>query len=164
MGLRIFTFIFIASLPCWHTFCKSICIPACNQLESKWTVFNKGYAVQHQTLLSYHGVLALCIMKLNKKGYKVHKLRTSKRFTSCMEIKDQLQESLKEHISCDKFDIGYIEAGRQGVQGKMRDCLPTGYSQFFTAAFIFFCSSGWHFFPEICSCPSHHSIITSRLV
>ena len=46
-----------------------------------------------------------------KKGYKV----TSKRFTSCMEIKDQLQESLKEHISCNKFDIGYIEAGRQGV-------------------------------------------------
>ena len=36
-----------------------------------------------------------------------------------MEIKDQLQKSLKEHISCDKFDIGYIEAGRQGVRGKM---------------------------------------------
>ena len=32
-----------------------------------------------------------------KKGYKVHKLRTSKRFTSSMEIKGQLQESLKEH-------------------------------------------------------------------
>ena len=56
-----------------------------------------------------------------KKGYKlIHKLRTGKRFTSSMEIKDQLQESLKEHISCDEFDIGYIEAGRQGVQGKMR--------------------------------------------
>ena len=53
-----------------------------------------------------------------KKGYKVHKLRTSKHFTSCMEIKDQLQESLKEHLSCDKFDIGYIEAGRQGIRGK----------------------------------------------
>ena len=53
-----------------------------------------------------------------KKGYKVHELR--KRFTSSMEIKDQLQESLKEHISCDKFGIGYIEAGRQGVRGKMR--------------------------------------------
>ena len=55
-----------------------------------------------------------------KKGYKVHKLRTSKHFTSCMEIKDQLQESLKEHLSCDKFDIGYIEAGRQGIRGKTR--------------------------------------------
>jgi len=56
----------------------------------------------------------------DKKGYKVHKLRTSKRFTSSMEIKDQLQESLKEQISCDKFNIGYIEAGRQGVREKMR--------------------------------------------
>ena len=37
-----------------------------------------------------------------------------------MEIKDQLQESLKEQISCDEFDIGYIEAGQQGVRGKMR--------------------------------------------
>lgn len=55
-----------------------------------------------------------------KKGYKVHKLCTSKCFTSSMEIKDQLQESFKEHISCDKFDIGYFEAGQQGVQGKMR--------------------------------------------
>ena len=55
-----------------------------------------------------------------KKGYKVHKLRTSKHFTSCMEIKDQLQESLKEHLSCDKFDVGYIEAGRQGIRGKTR--------------------------------------------
>jgi len=55
-----------------------------------------------------------------KKGYKVHKLCTSKCFTSSMEIKDQLQESFKEHISCDKFGIGYFEAGQQGVQGKMR--------------------------------------------
>ena len=55
-----------------------------------------------------------------KKGYKVHKLRTSKHFTSCMEIKDQLRESLKEHLSCDKFDLGYIEAGRQGIRGKTR--------------------------------------------
>ena len=37
-----------------------------------------------------------------------------------MEIKEQLLESLKEHISCDKFDMGYIEAGWQGVYGKMR--------------------------------------------
>ena len=34
--------------------------------------------------------------------------------------KDQLRESLKEHLLCDKFDIGYIEAGRQGIWGKMR--------------------------------------------
>ena len=54
------------------------------------------------------------------KGYKVHKLRTSKRFTSCADIKDQLLESLKEHIPRDRFDIGYIEAGRQGLRGKMR--------------------------------------------
>ena len=37
-----------------------------------------------------------------------------------MEIKDQLWESLKEHFSCDKFDIGHIEAGRQGIRGKTR--------------------------------------------
>ena len=55
-----------------------------------------------------------------KKGYKVHKLRTSKRFTSFTDIKDKLLESLSEHIPGDKFDIGYIEAGRQGVRGKMR--------------------------------------------
>ena len=55
-----------------------------------------------------------------KKGYKVHKIRTSKRFTSHTDIKEQLLESLKEHIPANTFDIGYIEAGRQGVRGKMR--------------------------------------------
>lgn len=55
------------------------------------------------------------------KRYKVHKVRMSKRFTSCMEIKEQLlARALKEHIACDKFDIGYTEAGQQGVYGKMR--------------------------------------------
>ena len=55
-----------------------------------------------------------------KKGYKVHKIRTSKLFASREDIEDQLHVSLKEHIPGDTFDVGYIEASRQGIRGKTR--------------------------------------------
>ena len=56
-----------------------------------------------------------------KKGYRfTNSVQVNASLHVWKLIKDQLQESLKEHILCDKFHIGYIEAGRQGVQGKMR--------------------------------------------
>ena len=79
----------------------------------------------HHQYLMMTGMCSTHIVQVldgdGKKGYKVHKLRTSKHFISSMEIKDQLQESHKEHISCNKFDIGYIEAGRQGVREEIND-------------------------------------------
>ena len=61
------------------------------------------------------------VVNPNKKAdYKVHKLRnTSKVFTSVIQLKAQLMESLEEHVPTNiGFSIGYIEPSRQGVRGK----------------------------------------------
>lgn len=78
--------------------------------------------IHHQ----YFSMMGICSSRILLKFWMVM-ARKGTKFTnsvqvntSCMEIKDQLWESLKEHFSCDKFDIGHIEAGRQGIRGKTR--------------------------------------------
>ena len=57
-----------------------------------------------------------------KKGdYEVHKLRVNRQYSSVLELKKQLVDSLKNHIPNNMdFHVGYIEPGKQGIRGKMR--------------------------------------------
>jgi hypothetical protein len=54
--------------------------------------------------------------------YKVHKLGTTLKFTTCSDIRSALNESLAEHVpeGDDEYHIGYIEPSKQGVRGKTR--------------------------------------------
>lgn len=53
--------------------------------------------------------------------YEVHKLRIDRQFSSVVDLKQQLMNSLQKHVpESTNFHVGYIEPGKQGIRGKSR--------------------------------------------
>ena len=70
---------------------------------------------------SHYSYMVKVVDPTKKGQYKVHRLRLTRSFTTCSEIRSALKETLSEHVpDSDNFDIGDIEPGRQGIRGKTR--------------------------------------------